>query len=156
MGFSFTVVANVCEGAGDCVEECPVACIHWAGDRRNARGTRFVYIDASECINCAACLSVCPVADAVLDEWEPARQAGVARAKMYRRFNPAWRTEAVLAEAEALRRERSHDAAVRLGDALRSAGCHDLRLLHHLRSDPADAVVWVADLLLDPDGETPP
>jgi NAD-dependent dihydropyrimidine dehydrogenase PreA subunit len=74
-GVSYTVVSDVCEGIADCIPVCPTECIHW-GDGPNVKGTRFVAIDDSACINCGACLSVCPIEGAILDEWKPERQRG--------------------------------------------------------------------------------
>src|SRR5690348_17318150 len=37
----------------DCVATCPVACFHGDGDR--------LYIDPEVCIDCGACIPVCPV-----------------------------------------------------------------------------------------------
>jgi ferredoxin len=37
----------------DCVEVCPVSCFHGDSDR--------VYIDPTVCIDCGACLPLCPV-----------------------------------------------------------------------------------------------
>jgi len=42
-----------------CVESCPVDCIY--------EGARKRYIQPEECIECGACLPVCPV-DAIVDE----------------------------------------------------------------------------------------
>ncbi len=36
----------------DCVEVCPVDCFH--------EGDRMLYIDPYECIDCGACIPVCP------------------------------------------------------------------------------------------------
>jgi len=36
----------------DCVKECPVDCIY--------EGARALYIQPEECINCGACVPVCP------------------------------------------------------------------------------------------------
>jgi len=150
MGFSYTIVADICEGVGDCIPVCPVECIHWAIDQTNAKGTAFVYIDGGECINCHACLAVCPVEGAILDEWEPTLQSINNFDRVYAKFQARWRTPKVLTAARQLRQDRSRDAAVVLADALRSAGCKDLRLTHHLRSDPPAEVVWVATFLLKP------
>ena len=38
----------------DCVEVCPVDCFH--------EGSNFLAIDPQECIDCALCVPVCPVA----------------------------------------------------------------------------------------------
>lgn len=49
------VVTENCTGCRftDCVEVCPVSCFHGDGDR--------VYIDPGACIDCGACLPLCPV-----------------------------------------------------------------------------------------------
>jgi NAD-dependent dihydropyrimidine dehydrogenase PreA subunit len=71
---SFTIVSDICEGTADCIPVCPVECIHWATDKVNEAGNRYTYIDNTVCIDCEACLSVCPVEGAVLDEWRPELQ----------------------------------------------------------------------------------
>lgn len=49
------VVTDNCTGCRftDCVEVCPVSCFHGDDDR--------VYIDPVACIDCAACVPLCPV-----------------------------------------------------------------------------------------------
>jgi NAD-dependent dihydropyrimidine dehydrogenase PreA subunit len=74
MRSSYTIVTDVCEGIGDCVMVCPEECIHWAQDRTNAKGTIYSYIDAAACTACGACLSVCPIEGAILDDWRPQLQ----------------------------------------------------------------------------------
>jgi len=71
---SYTIVADVCEGIGDCIPVCPVECIHWAEGKTNTKGTKYTYIDDATCIDCGACLSVCPIEGAILDEWKPELQ----------------------------------------------------------------------------------
>lgn len=50
------VIVSPCidEKASDCVETCPVECIHEGEDQ--------YYIDPDTCIDCGACAAVCPVA----------------------------------------------------------------------------------------------
>ena len=60
-----TIVTDVCEGVADCVDACPVACIH-PGQGANLKGTGFYWIDFDTCIDCGICLQVCPVAGAIL------------------------------------------------------------------------------------------
>lgn len=50
------VVCEPCVGCKftDCVEVCPVNCFYEIEDR--------LYISADECIDCTACVPVCPVA----------------------------------------------------------------------------------------------
>lgn len=63
------VIAEPCVDVLDrsCVEECPVDCIY--------EGSRMLYIQPDECVDCGACEPVCPVEaifyeDDVPDEWE--------------------------------------------------------------------------------------
>ena len=56
------------ELAGDCVDVCPVDCIH--------EFERILIIDPEECIDCGACEPECPVEaifpeDALPQKWEP-------------------------------------------------------------------------------------
>jgi NAD-dependent dihydropyrimidine dehydrogenase PreA subunit len=51
------VIAEPCIGVKDksCVEVCPMDCIH------GAETDPMLYIDPEECIDCDACVPVCPV-----------------------------------------------------------------------------------------------
>ena len=55
------VVTENCKGCRftDCVTVCPVDCFH--GD------DEMLYIDPDECIDCGACVPLCPV-EAIFDE----------------------------------------------------------------------------------------
>lgn len=57
------VIAEPCIGVKDtaCVSACPVDCIHPRKDERDFEGTPQLYIDPVECIDCGACVPVCPV-----------------------------------------------------------------------------------------------
>ncbi len=68
-----TIVTDVCEGIADCVDACPVACIH-PGPGKNVKGTDWFWIDFATCIDCGICIQVCPVEGAILPE-ETARVA---------------------------------------------------------------------------------
>src|SRR5262249_41561744 len=52
------VIAEPCIDVMDqaCIRACPVACIHF-----DAGKDRKLYIDPDECIDCGACVPVCPV-----------------------------------------------------------------------------------------------
>lgn len=63
----YTIIANTCEGATDCLDACPVACIY-PGAGKNAKGTDWYWIDFKSCIDCGICLQVCPVEGAILSE----------------------------------------------------------------------------------------
>lgn len=68
-----TIVTNVCEGVADCVDACPVACIH-DGPGKNEKGTDWYWIDFATCIDCGICLQVCPVEGAIVPEERPELQ----------------------------------------------------------------------------------
>lgn len=62
------VITQPCvdEKAGECVEVCPVDCIH--------EGDTMFYIDPDVCIECGACETVCPVAAIFHEEEVPEDQ----------------------------------------------------------------------------------
>ena len=57
------VIAEPCIGTKDtaCVDACPVDCIHPKKDEPNHADAELLYIDPVECIDCGACVPVCPV-----------------------------------------------------------------------------------------------
>jgi NAD-dependent dihydropyrimidine dehydrogenase PreA subunit len=72
------VIAQPCIGVKDtaCVDACPVDCIHPAKREPEFDGETQLYIDPSECIDCGACVPVCPGAaifarEDLPREWEP-------------------------------------------------------------------------------------
>lgn len=68
-----TIVTNTCEGVADCVDACPVACIH-EGPGKNVKGTDWYWIDFATCIDCGICVQVCPVEGAIIPEERPELQ----------------------------------------------------------------------------------
>ncbi len=63
------VITDPCVDVKDkaCVEECPVDCIY--------EGTRTLYIQPDECVDCGACEPVCPTAAIFYEDDVPADQA---------------------------------------------------------------------------------
>ena len=64
------IITEPCIGVKDasCVDVCPVDCIH------TTDAEEMYFIDPEQCIDCAYCVSVCPVA-AIFDEFTvPANQ----------------------------------------------------------------------------------
>lgn len=57
------VIAEPCIGVKDtaCVDACPVDCIHPRKDEAEFDTATQLYIDPQECIDCGACVPVCPV-----------------------------------------------------------------------------------------------
>ncbi len=154
MALSYTIVANQCEGLGDCLAVCPVECIHWVNGRTNTKGTKFVYIDASVCIDCGACLGICPIEGAILDEWKPELQQLNSIAESYSQFNAKWRTEKVVALAQQLLNGDAIEILPKLADALKQARCSDSKLLDYCRENPtAAAGRWVAQVILGEAGK---
>ena len=57
------VIAEPCIGTKDaaCVDACPVDCIHPKKDEGGFAESDQLFIDPVECIDCGACVPVCPV-----------------------------------------------------------------------------------------------
>ncbi len=57
------IIAEPCIGVKDtaCVDACPVDCIHPRKDEADFAGAPQLYIHPDECIDCGACVPVCPV-----------------------------------------------------------------------------------------------
>ena len=75
--FMAYVIAEPCIGTKDtaCVDACPVDCIHPKKDEPNFDQEELLYIDPVECIDCGACVPVCPVSaiftiDDLPDKWK--------------------------------------------------------------------------------------
>jgi NAD-dependent dihydropyrimidine dehydrogenase PreA subunit len=70
------VIAEPCIGTKDtaCVDACPVDCIHPKKDEAAHAESEQLFIDPVECIDCGACVPVCPVsaiyaADDLPEKW---------------------------------------------------------------------------------------
>ena len=64
------IITEPCEGVCDtaCVEVCPVDCIHPTKEEWPEKGYeegklegKMLFIDPEECIDCGACVPLCPV-----------------------------------------------------------------------------------------------
>src|SRR6204780_5982382 len=57
------VIAEPCIGTKDaaCVDACPGDCIHPKKDEDKFPAVEMLFIDPVECIDCGACVPVCPV-----------------------------------------------------------------------------------------------
>ncbi len=57
------VITEPCIGvkSGECIDVCPVDCIHPRKDEPDFESVDMIYINPDECIDCGACEAVCPV-----------------------------------------------------------------------------------------------
>ena len=57
------VIAEPCIGTKDraCTDACPVDCIHPKAGEAGSEEADQLFIDPVECIDCGACVPVCPV-----------------------------------------------------------------------------------------------
>jgi NAD-dependent dihydropyrimidine dehydrogenase PreA subunit len=79
------VIAEPCIGTKDtaCIDACPVDCIHPKKDEPGYAEHNMIYIDPVECIDCGACVPVCPVSaifalDDLPDKWSEFAQQNAA------------------------------------------------------------------------------
>lgn len=79
------VIAEPCIGTKDtaCVDACPVDCIHPKKDEEKFGSEEMLYIDPVECIDCGACVPVCPVSaifalDDLPEKWAEFTQRNAA------------------------------------------------------------------------------
>jgi ferredoxin len=54
------VITSGCTKDELCVEACPVDCIHPKKDEPNFEAVDQLYVNPVECIDCGACIPVCP------------------------------------------------------------------------------------------------
>jgi len=54
------VITDSCTKDELCVEACPVDCIHPKKDEPNFEESPQLYVDPVACIDCGACVPVCP------------------------------------------------------------------------------------------------
>jgi NAD-dependent dihydropyrimidine dehydrogenase PreA subunit len=74
----------------DCVDVCPVDCIHLESDELD----RMLYINPDECIDCGACEPACPVTAIYPEDSVPPEQ------KAYVEVNRLWYADKAAARAK--------------------------------------------------------
>ena len=79
------VIAEPCIGTKDtaCVDACPVDCIHPKKDENGYSDAQQLFIDPVECIDCGACVPVCPVSaiyagDDLPEKWSNFQETNAA------------------------------------------------------------------------------
>ena len=66
------VIIDTCDKDLLCVEACPVDCIHPKQDEAGFEEASQLYIDPEACIDCGACIPVCPTNSIfILEELPP-------------------------------------------------------------------------------------
>ncbi len=70
------VITEPCIGvkSGECIDVCPVDCIHPRKDEPDFEEVDMIYINPDECIDCGACEAVCPVEAIFPDDSMPEGQ----------------------------------------------------------------------------------
>ena len=66
------VITDTCTKDELCVEACPVDCIHPKKDEDGFEPATQLYVDPEGCIDCGACVPVCPTNSVFLAEEVPA------------------------------------------------------------------------------------
>lgn len=72
------VIVDSCTKDMECVAACPVDCIHPKDDEGSFAAAAQLYIHPTECIDCGACVPVCPTNSIFIKEELPAEQTGFA------------------------------------------------------------------------------
>ena len=73
------VITDTCTKDMHCVDACPVDCIHPKADAPNIDSVTQLYISPVECIDCGACIPVCPTNSIFVLEELPAEYAQFAQ-----------------------------------------------------------------------------
>ena len=72
------VITDTCTKDALCVDACPVDCIHPKKDEGDFEEAPQLFVNPADCIDCGACVPVCPTSSVFpLDEL-PAELAGFA------------------------------------------------------------------------------
>jgi NAD-dependent dihydropyrimidine dehydrogenase PreA subunit len=74
------VITPACTKDELCVEACPVDCIHPKKDEDGFEATPQLFINPGECIDCGACVPVCPASAIYSADDLPADRAASAAA----------------------------------------------------------------------------
>jgi NAD-dependent dihydropyrimidine dehydrogenase PreA subunit len=70
------VITDTCTKDEHCIETCPVNCIHPTKDEADFATVPQLYVNPGECIDCGACVPVCPTGSIFVLEELPAESQG--------------------------------------------------------------------------------
>jgi ferredoxin len=98
---TYVITAN-CTQDGECVDACPVDCIHPNRSEPGFGEGAMLYVNPDECIDCGACEPVCPAEaifteDNLPEEWQS-----------FTEINRLYYQDAAAAEAAVLAHRNSH------------------------------------------------
>lgn len=72
------VITESCTKDALCVDACPVDCIHPKKDESTFEEAKQLFVDPVECVDCGACVPVCPAtAIFALDDVPAENQASI-------------------------------------------------------------------------------
>jgi ferredoxin len=78
------VIIETCTKDNECIEACPVNCIHPTPEEDGYADVPQLYIHPEECIDCGACIPVCPTESIfVLEEVPEQYKDAIARNRAY-------------------------------------------------------------------------
>jgi ferredoxin len=72
------VIVDSCSKDNLCVDACPVDCIHPKQDEADYEAAAQLFVDPEACIDCGACVPVCPTNSIFILEELPADKADFA------------------------------------------------------------------------------
>ena len=70
------VIVDTCTKDEHCIEACPVNCIHPTKDEGDFETTAQLWINPGECIDCGACVPVCPTNSIYMADEVPGEHPG--------------------------------------------------------------------------------
>jgi ferredoxin--NADP+ reductase len=74
------VITGSCEKDTDCLEVCPVDCIHPRPNEPGFRQAKQLFIDPNACIHCASCFRICAAKAILAQENLPRKLRSYERA----------------------------------------------------------------------------
>ncbi|MCW5981678.1 MAG: ferredoxin family protein [Bryobacteraceae bacterium] len=82
------VIVDTCTKDNECIDACPVDCIHPKPEEANYEEAPQLFVNPEECIDCGACIPVCPTESIyVLEELPADKMAAIARNSGYYGMN---------------------------------------------------------------------